>query len=123
MTMLCSLTVQIHRNTLSVVWSQSGQKSSLAPQQCDQKRLVSLGWPLSKSAGCRGFRVVLQVPSERTQPVMDIERDDAIRHMAPFEKIKYEHLRIATSNAHSVVARLGITIDCFYIYHVTVLVT
>lgn len=95
--MLCSRTVQIHRNTLSVVRSQSGQKSALAPQQCDQKRLVSLGWPLSMSAGCRGFRVVLQVPSERTQPVMDIERGDAIRHMAPFEKIKYEHLRTAAS--------------------------
>lgn len=76
---------------------QHRQKSSLAPRQCDQKRLVSLGWPLSKAAGCRGFRVVLQVPSERTQPEMDMERGDAIRHMAPIEKIKYEHPRTAAS--------------------------
>lgn len=82
------------------------RRFSLDPRQRDQKCLVSLGWLLSKCDGYGGFRVVLQVSSERTQPVLDMERDDAIRHTAPSEKIKQdqrnkEHFRVATFSASS----------------------
>lgn len=117
-----SRSVDIRSNTFSMVSSQSDhfflwdkmeylfgssadshrQRSFLAPRQWDRKCLVSLGWPLYKSAVCRGFRVDLQVPSEKTQPVVDMGRGDAIRHTAPSEKIKWDqrnrgHFRLAAS--------------------------
>lgn len=140
--MLCSCTVQKHRNTLSVVWIQSDQSVfgikwniQLAAAQTaigrgplllpgSVTRNVLSGW----AGFCPSLLVVegseLSYKSPlRTQSVMDIEKGDAIRNMAPFKKIKWEHLRMATSSSsHSMLAWLGVAIDCFYM-HITILVT
>lgn len=120
-TLFCS----VHRNTFPMVWSQADHlvfgmkwniqcaaartaigRGPLLHPGCGTGNILGLasvlGWPLSMFAGCRGFKVDLQVPSKKRQPVMDVARGAAIRSMAPTEKIKWDqrnrkHFRSATS--------------------------
>lgn len=132
----------VHRNTFPMVWSQADhlvcgmkwniqcaadshrQRSSLVPKLWDRKHLVSLGWPLSMSAGCRGFKVDLQVPSKKRQLWMWQEvllsgtwlpprKSDEIKGIENISDRLHPY-RDAASSAYSVLAWLEIALDCFY---------